>query len=87
LVVDISEVGISEVDVAKFLLFRFEALMFFSLAVMSKEVAGKFSAAMVKTLPDNAFGAGMPDFSWYKIPKREKLYQICDHKIYQMTVK
>jgi hypothetical protein len=36
------------------------------------------------------FPPGLPDFSWYKIPKRGK---ICtnnltnDHKIYQMAVK
>jgi protoporphyrinogen oxidase len=43
--------------------------------------------------------AGLPDFSWYNIPKREKIYQITiryskmdknipeGHKIYQIAVK
>jgi hypothetical protein len=31
--------------------------------------------------------AGLPDFSWYKIPKREKIYQITTSYIYQMSIK
>jgi hypothetical protein len=30
-----------------------------------------------------AFAPGLSDFSWCKIPKREKMYQIHIHKIYQ----
>jgi hypothetical protein len=39
-------------------------------------------------------GTGLPDLSWYKIPEREKMYQIKwtqnvpkGHKISQMSVK
>jgi hypothetical protein len=31
--------------------------------------------------------AGLPDFSWYIIPKPEKMYQIPSHKISQMSAK
>jgi hypothetical protein len=36
--------------------------------------------------------AGLPDYSWYYIPKRGKIYQIATkitngHKMYQMAVK
>jgi hypothetical protein len=35
---------------------------------------------------------GLPDFSWYNVPQREKMYQITEnipngHKTYQMAVK
>jgi hypothetical protein len=32
------------------------------------------------------WGAGLPDFSWYKIPKRGEIYKN-DHKMYQMGIK
>jgi hypothetical protein len=32
------------------------------------------------------FGSGLPDFSWYSIPKRGKIYQN-DHKFYQLAKK
>jgi hypothetical protein len=37
-------------------------------------------------------GAGLPDFSWYNIPKREKYTKLSqnvpsDHKMYQVTTK
>jgi hypothetical protein len=36
--------------------------------------------------------AGLPDFSWYKITKRDKIYQITTntpngHKMYQLTLR
>jgi hypothetical protein len=31
--------------------------------------------------------AGLPDFSWYKIPKGEKINAPNDHKMYQRTIK
>jgi hypothetical protein len=54
---------------------------------------------VIKKRHDYAFGAGLPDFSWYNIPKRDKIYQMTlkytkgpqnipnDHKIHQMTMK
>jgi hypothetical protein len=36
---------------------------------------------------DREDGAGLPDFSWHKIPMREKIYQMTIKHMYQMAVK
>jgi hypothetical protein len=39
------------------------------------------------TLVARAAGPGLPAFSWYKIPKRGKIYQITTNYVYQVSIK
>jgi hypothetical protein len=39
----------------------------------------------VQYVDDCGYKAGLPDFSWFKIPKRGKIPN--DHKLYQMAIK
>jgi hypothetical protein len=47
---------------------------------------------MYQNMTKDVLGAGLPDFAWYNIPKREKLTKISQiipkgHKQYQMAKK
>jgi hypothetical protein len=39
------------------------------------------------SLPNLPSAIGLPDFSWYMIPKPEKMCYINKHKMYQMVIK